>query len=133
VNDELDQAYGTREHPAIVLHSNGGITFDLDAMRGDMPGLEITEFKACCGISEAVRAHLNGTTQRGLADFWVLVDGQKRFEAAGVTVDSEPPEISVPLGRQERFLTLVTTDGNGWANYDWGFFAEPRLEVRAAQ
>ena len=127
------QAYGTREHSAIALHSNVGVTFDLDAMRRDMPGLEIVEFKARCGISEDVRTHLDGTTQWGLADFWVLVDGNRRFKAVGITVDSEPPEISVPLSRQERFVTLVTTDGNGLANFDWGFFAEPRLEVQAIQ
>jgi hypothetical protein len=127
------QAYGTREHPGIALHSNAGITFDLEAMRTDMPGLEITEFKARCGISQDVRTHLDGDTQRGIADFWVLVDGKKRFEAVGMDVNSEPPEISVPLSRQERFVTLVTTDGNGRANFDWGFFAEPRLEVRIVQ
>jgi hypothetical protein len=125
------QAYGTREHSAIALHSNAGITFDLDAMRRDMPGLEIIRFTARCGISEDVRTHLDGTPRRALADFWVLVDGQKRFEAKGMNVDSPPGEISVPLSSQERFVTLVTTDGNGWANYDWGFFAEPQLEVQA--
>jgi hypothetical protein len=127
------QAYGTREHSAIALHSNAGITFDLDAMRGDMPGLEIVEFKGRCGISEDVRTHLLDGMPWGIADFWVLVDGKKRFEAAGIDVNSEPPEISVPLSRQDRFLTLVTTDGNGGANFDWGFFAEPRLEVQAVQ
>jgi hypothetical protein len=126
------QAYGTREHSAIALHSNAGITFDLDAMRRDMPGLEIIEFKGRCGISEDVRTHLLDGVPWGTADFWVLVDGKKRFEAVGMNVNSEPPEISVPLSRQERFLTLVTTDGNGGANFDWGFFAKPRLEVRIA-
>jgi hypothetical protein len=126
------QAFGTREHPAIALHSNAGITFDLDAMRRDMPGLEIIEFKATCGISEDVRKHLDGT-EKGRADFWVLVDGKKRFEAVGVDVNSKPPEISVPLAGHERFVTLVTTDGDGRPNYDWCFFAEPRLEVRIVQ
>jgi len=126
------QAFGTREHPAIALHSNAGITFDLDTMRRDIPGLEIIEFKATCGISEDVRRHLDGT-EKGIADFWVLVDGKKRFEAIGIDVNSSPLEISVPLGRRERFVTLVTTDGDGRPNYDWCLFAEPRLEVRAIQ
>jgi hypothetical protein len=126
------QAFGTREHPAIALHSNAGITFDLDAMRRDMPGLEIIGFKGTCGISEDVRRHLDGT-EKGRADFWVLVDGKKRFEAVGMDVNSRPQEISVPLAGDERFVTLVTTDGDGRPNYDWGFFAEPRLEVRVVQ
>ncbi len=127
------QAYGTREHPALALHSNAGITFDLDALRRDMPGLKITRFTARCGITEDVRTHLANGMPWGRADFWVLVDGEKRFEAKGITVDSAPPEISVPLGEQERFVTLVTTDGDGGANFDWGFFAEPRLDVQVAQ
>jgi hypothetical protein len=126
------QAYGTRDHSAIVLHSNAGITFDLDAMRRDMPGLEILELRARCGLSEDVRTS-PGSTLHPAADFWVLVDGKKRFEAKGMTVDSEPGEISVPLSRQERFVTLVTTEGDGRANYDWGFFAEPRLVVQSVQ
>jgi hypothetical protein len=126
------QAFGTREHPAIALHSNAGISFDLEALRRDMPGLEITEFKALCGVSEDVKMHPEDT-QQGKADFWVLVDGKKRFEAIGMDANSKPREISVPLGGQERFVTLVTTDGDRRTNCDWGFFAEPRLEVQAIQ
>jgi hypothetical protein len=127
------QAYGTREHPAIALHSNVGITFDLDALRRDMPGLEIVRFRGRCGVTEAVRTHLSDGTSWGIADFWVLVDGKNRFEARGMTVDAEPSEISVPLNGRDRFVTLVTTDGGAGANFDWGFFAEPRLELQVVQ
>jgi hypothetical protein len=126
----MGQAFGTREHPGIALHSNAGITFDVDAMRKGTPGLEITEFKAMCGVSEDVKKHPEDA-QQGRSDFWVLVDGEKRFEAKGMDAESKPREISVPLSGKERFLTLVATDGDGRTNCDWCFFAEPRLEVRA--
>jgi hypothetical protein len=126
------QAFGTREHPAIAVHSNAGITFDLEALRRDMPGLEITGFKATCGVSEDVKKHPEDA-QQGKSDFWVLVDGQKRFEAIGMDVNSKPQEISVSLGGQEQFLTFVSTDGDERPNCDWCFFAEPRLEVRVVQ
>jgi hypothetical protein len=126
------QAFGTREHPGIALHSNAGITFDVDAMRRAMPGLEITEFKALCGVSEDVKKHPEDT-QQGKSDLWVLVDGEKRFEAIGMDANSRPREISVPLSGPQRFLTLVTTDGDGRTNCDWCLFAEPRLEVRTVQ
>jgi len=118
-----NQTYGTKEHPAIALHSNAGITFDLDAIRADMPGLAITYFKSMCGVSQEAKAQSIRT------DFYVLVDGKKRFEGLDMKADSGPREVIVPLSKEDRFLTLVVTDGDLYPNYDWGFFAMPRLEV----
>ncbi len=126
------QAYGTKEYPAIAVHSNAGITFDLAALRRDLPGLQLVEFRALCGLSEDVRQYANAAVKPKNVDFWVLVDGEKRFEARAMEVSSSPREISVTLSGEERFLTLVTTDCDGKSSYDWGLFAEPRLEVSAA-
>jgi hypothetical protein len=68
------------------------------------------------------------------ADFWVLVDGQVRFSRKGVQVH-QGGTISVVLSDQDRFLTLVTTDGGkGSPEYDnrtsfndWSVFGEPCL------
>jgi hypothetical protein len=46
--------YGTLEHPALNLHPNAGITFDLDRIRSDNPGVRIERFTAVCGISENI-------------------------------------------------------------------------------
>ena len=116
------QTYGTKESPALALHSNAGITFDLDALRADMPGIQIVKFKAICGISEEVR-------YRSKVDFHVLVDGVKRFQALEVQKSSVPREVSIPLNKEDRFLTLVTSDSDMYPNEDWGFFAIPRLEI----
>lgn len=121
------QAYGTKEYPALALHSNAGITFDLDAIRADMPGLKITHFKSLCGISQ------EAGTRTWRMDFYVLVDGKKRFESLDMNVDSGPREIAVPLSREDRFLTLVATDGDLNPSYDWGLFAMPRLEIENTQ
>jgi hypothetical protein len=119
--------YGTQERPAIALHSNAGITFDLDAIRADMPGVKITRFKSLCGVSQEA-----GTRTRRM-DFYVLVDGKKRFESLNMNADSGPREIAVPLSREDRFLTLVATDGDLNPSCDWGFFAMPRLEIENTQ
>jgi hypothetical protein len=92
-----------------------------------MPGFEITQFKAVCGVSDEAGKGANK------ADFWVLVDGQKRFEAKGLQSGTGFREISIPLNSQDRFLTLVSTDGDLSPNYDWGFFALPRLEIESAK
>ena len=121
------QTYGSKEHPAIALHSNAGITFDLDAIRADMPDLEITQFKSICGVST------DAGISNNMTDFWVLVDGKKRFESLKMKADSGSREVTVPLGKEDRFLTLVVSDGDLYPNSDWGFFALPRLEIETSQ
>jgi hypothetical protein len=121
------QAYGTKERPAIALHSNAAITFNLESIRQDIPGFEITQFRAICGVSEEAGKGVNKE------DFWVLIDGQTRFEAKGLQSGSGSREIAIPLNSQDRFLTLISTDGDLAPNYDWGFFALPRLEIESAK
>ena len=117
------QQYGTVEHPAIVTHCNAGVTFDLGALRPHLFGRKIIRFEALCGISQEA-----GNTYPGNAShFFVLVDGEKRFEAKGVGVFSEPGEVSIELNEEDRFLTLVSTEGDRIRRHDWSFYAEPRL------
>lgn len=118
-------AYGTKEHPVLAVHSNAGITFDLDAIRADLTGFEITRFKSLCGVSQDAGA----SSQR--TDFYVLVNGENRFQSLGMRSDSAPAEISISLDKKDRFLTLVTTDGDMNPSFDWGFFALPRLETES--
>jgi hypothetical protein len=126
-----DLQYGTPAHPAILLHSNLGITFDLQAIGASMPGISIAEFRSLCGISST------SPERFPYADFWVLVDGKVRFSRRG-TGASEVHSICVPIKPTDRFLTLATTDGgmnvsasggNGVypIDSDWCLFAEPYL------
>jgi hypothetical protein len=61
----------------------------------------------------------------------VLIDGQVRFEAIDVRPGQAAVSIDIPLSGQERFLTLVTTQGSdpGGNHLDWTLFAEPILHV----
>ncbi len=43
-------SFGTATHPALNLHPNAGITFDLDRIRQDNPDIQIDRFTAVCGI-----------------------------------------------------------------------------------
>jgi hypothetical protein len=120
--------------PAICIHANQGISFDLEAIRQSMPGMVIDQFKSICGVSETVL----DDKMTAVVDFWVLVDGEQRFSrrvssgfGGGVTVD-------VKLDRQDRFLTLITTDAgdeivpgqDDSMGYDWALFAEPSLILK---
>jgi hypothetical protein len=126
-----NERYGIPGKPALFMHGNAGITFDLEAVRKSIPG-SLKEFSAAYGISDE---YLDGGTGfQAYADFWVLVDGQVRFCKKGVKVH-QGGSISVVLSKQDRFLTLVTTDGGqGSPEYDnrtsftdWCIFGRPVL------
>jgi hypothetical protein len=117
----------------LLLHANIGITFDLDAIRSGWPGLKMKQFKSQIHISPAAPEIPNG-------DFWVLVDGKVRYSRKNVTDKSFADNICIELHENDRFLTLVTTDGGDpenrilsdglvmkSINSDWCVFGNPVL------
>lgn len=44
-------------------------------------------------------------------------------------VKSQVQSIDIKVNRQDRFLTLVITDGGDGNSFDWGFFALPTLHI----
>ncbi len=132
-NLSLDgKVYGL-EDSAISMHSNQGITFDLDAIRSDLPEINITVFTAKCGVSETVLKKRSNTSR---AKFWVLLDGETKYRKMLQPEDGSD-QISVDIEEGDRFLTLVVTDGgefpanDDWEGRDWAFFAEPELVLEA--
>ncbi len=123
--------YGTPERPALFMHANAGITFDLDMIRQAFSGQELTTFSAVYGISDT---YPEGG-RNACADFWVLVDGQLKCVQRNVVVH-EGGTLEIPLSGSNRYLTLITTDaadqsGEARESFnDWCVFGEPRLYVR---
>ncbi|MBN2511761.1 MAG: NPCBM/NEW2 domain-containing protein [Sedimentisphaerales bacterium] len=117
----------------LLMHANMGITYDLQAMRSLLPATKIVRFKTKFGIEkEAIRPEASN------ADFWILVDGKIRYQKTQVrekTLFSADIEIS----EKDRFLTLMTTDGQDprgrmWDNMaitaidsDWCMYTDPVL------
>ena len=52
MSDDKGQRYGTREHPAVVTHTNAGVTFDIAAIRPTLSDLKVVRFEALCGVSQ---------------------------------------------------------------------------------
>jgi hypothetical protein len=124
--------YGIAGNPAMYLSANQGITFDLSAIRSYFQ-VETVRFSTWYGISETYSDYI-GAMNKDLyavspkASFYVLVDGQVRFEKTDATVSDRGQHIEIPLGPKDRFLTLVTTQGSDGTNTgDWTLFAEPCL------
>lgn len=119
--------FGVPMHPGIMMHSNTGITFDLDAIRASIPGVRIRRFTSMCGMSDTV------IQQNVQADMWVLVDGQKRQgEHFVYNQTSHFAYIDVEIHDQDRFLTLMSTDGGDGNGGDWTFFGDPALELESS-
>ncbi|MCK4629225.1 MAG: NPCBM/NEW2 domain-containing protein, partial [Sedimentisphaerales bacterium] len=114
--------YGTAIHPAIYIHSNAGITFDLDAIRSALPEQKIMSFSALCGINETI-------PEEAEADIRVLVDGKERFGRFGQTPQSAAVSVWLELDKNDRFLTLMVTEGKDGTERDLCLFAEAMLEL----
>ncbi len=116
--------YGTVQKPAISMHSNTGLTFDLDEIRKGTPGVKITAFDALCGISGRLSELRNFQ-----ATFYILVDGEKRFETTGLHKELLDIPVTIELSESDRFLTLIAADGGDGCPSDWCTFAMPSLEL----
>ncbi len=116
---------GTSRHPALNLHPNAGITFDLDQIRRDNPNVQIDRFTAICGIPKDLPQ-----TPFSAADVWVLLDGVvcEQLNFPGGTGAVEKVDVSIPA--RTRFLTLAATC-TGRADYSWVFMGNPFLEPAA--
>jgi hypothetical protein len=123
--------------PFLYLHANMGITFDLEAIRRSLPGVKIARFQSQCGIRKYA-----GRPSASNADFWVLVDGTVRFKQQQVKTGGLYP-IEIELSENDRFLTLVETDGGDPEgrilegevlpanDSDWGVFVDPVLVLES--
>lgn len=118
-----EQLYGQGNHPALLMHANVGITFDLDAIRKTLSGVEIRNFTSFCGVS-----HRERETGDPISEFYVLVDGQLKYRQEIAMHIQTIPRVQVRLHADNRFLTLVCLAGEE-NNGDWSFFGEPALEL----
>lgn len=121
---------GTSSNPAVLMHSNSGITFDLDAIRSQLPEMQLQ--RLVCSIGLPNRTTLTGAT----ADVWVLLDGQIRYVKRELVQADGMMNLSVDIAPQERFLTIAVTDaaaaakpGVGTFDNDYVYLITPRLNL----
>ncbi len=123
-----------KPHSIMCLHSNCGITVDLQAVMSSLPGRMLTGFKATGGITEYVDG-LSG--RQADVDVWVLVDGKVVHESKLLKIKDGTLALDIELDTDARFLTFIVTDGlretdsnkdNAWAN-DFFYLVDPVLEI----
>ncbi len=134
--DPLERTFeqSRKQYPdsgALYLHSNIGLTVDLNAVRGTVGGLRISSFSAFAGI---IRMG-NNTPDYAEVDVWILVDGQLRASRKGLRAD-QGYDIKIDIVDTDNFLTLIVTDG-GKSNlegypanhFDTCGFVDPIFEI----
>lgn len=140
---ELDGVvFGNRQNPALSIHSNQGITFDLSEIRNSIPEGTITQLQSLIGISETVMDYVDGAesldpetlskTTFSTVSFWVFLDGRKACEIE-LSNNDEPVRLEIPIRTEDRFLTLAVTESGDVNAFDWALFGRPELVIEFAQ
>ena len=112
------------------LHSNVGITFDLEAIRLSRPGLTPTAFRAVAGLADKP-SYISRESIR--VDVWVFVDGQLKLKREKLRVADGTFNVDVELDADDRFLTLVVTDFDSSRSGDRMVFGDPVLQMRTIE
>ena len=115
-----NEKYSGELSPRLIMNSNAGITFSLDAIREANPGFENLKFQAECGV-------ISSNDKRCVSEFWVLVDGKAVFHAQADNYEPKSHEIEVQLSFSNKFLTLAITDGGDGIQNDRCVFVKPEL------
>ncbi len=108
----------------VFMHANLGITFDLWKVRKIFPELtQVKKFQSVFGAGEIA-------LESQSFDVWVLVDGKPVFVQQDMN-SRQMLEIDISLTNEDRFLSLVVTEGSDEFSYynDWGVFVNPHLVV----
>jgi mono/diheme cytochrome c family protein len=111
--------YAAAGHSMIALHANKAITFDLAALRQALPEYRSLRFQAV--------AAYGGLGAGADADFAVYVDGKLRAEKRNINHAAGGTALDLSIADDQRFLTLVATDGGNGIAFDQIFFGDPRL------
>ncbi|HML74158.1 MAG TPA: NPCBM/NEW2 domain-containing protein [Anaerohalosphaeraceae bacterium] len=116
---------GCQAQSILCMHTNAGITFDLDAIRETLPeNVAIKSFTAAYGISDT--AIVDSGQSDPDADFFVLLDGQPKLCRKNYRKTEGAVAVEIPIQGHDRFLTLACTEATANAA-DWTLFADPAL------
>ena len=117
------QPYGTKDHPALYIHPNAGITFDLDSLRKANPFGIIEKFTANAGVAQ------NPANLTKKCSLFILLDGKPYCQITEFSQADGPKGINIPILQNQRYLTIISTDGGDGNDLDWLILANLVLEM----
>ncbi|MEW6249730.1 MAG: NPCBM/NEW2 domain-containing protein [Planctomycetota bacterium] len=115
----LDDEPGV-DRPGLGIHSNQGITYDLDALR--RAGYSFDAVSGVAGLNWAAWHAPQATVE-----VWVLVDGQQRFRQAFLATGLHSERFRIPLSPTDRYLSFACTDFDLNPYGDHGVIADAAL------
>ncbi|WP_197356220.1 DUF1553 domain-containing protein [Aureliella helgolandensis] len=122
VLSEIDFASGP--HTLLGLHANGGITFDLTAIRA--AALSVTESPPC-DLRLTGSVGYFGAAGDNRADAYVYVDGERVAHFPQLKRQDGLRVIDILLPASAEYLTLISTDGQNGYSHDQIGFGDARL------
>ncbi len=114
--------YSTGPHSLVFMSSDRGLTIDLDAIRRLHPGRQLSGFTCTVGNSDRLRQDDNK------ADVFVIIDGRSLFEQRQFG-RTRVFSVNIPIGPNDRFLTLAVTDGGDTITNDGILWGDPRFDL----
>jgi NPCBM/NEW2 domain len=111
--------FATFGHQLIGMHASCGFTIDLQSVAH--------AYKRTPSRFTSILANTYLSLTYGPGHFVVLIDGRKVFEAEAPLYNQAPAKLDIPLTANDRFLTLVSTDGGTNGNGKWSTLADPLL------
>lgn len=114
----------------VGLHSNAGLTIDLRAVRM-LEGQAVAKFTTEVENldNSASRPPQFAIDYRPSVDFWILVDGQLKYDLRDFGKDGGRVAVDIALGPNDRFLTLVSTDAGNSYSFDHLVLIDPELLI----
>ena len=127
VNGEM---MGSLSSPVVLIHSNAGVTFDLDAIRDDLDLLSVKRFVTSFALTSVDTIYIP------YADVTVLIDGDVRYSKQAVTTTDGVLSVELDIDDNDHFVTIAVTDAKDKTNGEYGavdndyvYFIEPHLEL----
>lgn len=136
---ELDGIDFTKAgHNLLGLHANAGITFDLQAIQGQLTQAA-EEGKSLGSDANEETDSMRFTAKLGYfgmqgafsADVWVFVDAQKVAEYRKLGRSQGLLNVDIELPKESRSLTLIATDGGNGYGHDQVGFGDPVIRWEA--
>ena len=119
----IDGKVYDKSDSAMAMHSNSGITIDLNPIKSTLNGCKIKTFTAKVGISEVNKDADN------LTDFWLLANGKVISHIQKGANVLSAINIDVAIEDDTSFLSFVVTDGGDDIDHDWWVIVDPQIHI----